>query len=52
MGKIKQQWLALDPRVRAALQVTGVVVLILMASEDARVAFLEGSYLEFLLPAR
>jgi hypothetical protein len=52
MGKIKQQWLALEPRVRAALQVTGVVALILMASEDARVAFLEGAYLEFLLPAR
>ena len=51
MDKIKQQWLALDPRVRAALQVIGVVALILAVSQDARVAFLEGSYLEFLLPA-
>jgi hypothetical protein len=29
MDKIKQQWLALDPRVRAALQVFGGVALIL-----------------------
>jgi hypothetical protein len=39
MDKIKQQWLALDPRVRAALQVIGEGALILAVSQDARDGF-------------
>jgi hypothetical protein len=33
MDKIKQQWLALDPRVRAALQVIGVMLALMLAAE-------------------
>jgi uncharacterized membrane protein len=36
MDKIKQQWLALDPRVRAALQVIGVVALLAAVSPEFR----------------
>lgn len=49
MDKIKQQWLALDPRIRVALLVVGVIATFAILSEGFREGLLEGTALEFLL---
>ncbi len=36
MGKIKEQWRSLDPRIRAALLEAGVILAVLLVSQEAR----------------